>query len=144
VRRVQPIKTDLDSFTAVFYNPPVLKKINFARTLYFCLLILILSLFLYLAAPSLFQAPTLAVEWSTESELDIIGFNILRADSADGEFEKINGELIPPAADPFIGGDHTFVDENVTRGQTYYYQLETVDRNGNTTRSEVIELRAGG
>ncbi|NIV10661.1 MAG: hypothetical protein GWN62_05010, partial [Aliifodinibius sp.] len=48
------------------------------------------------------------------------------------------------SADPFIGGEHTFVDENVIRGQTYYYQLETVGRNGNTTRSETIELTAGG
>jgi hypothetical protein len=122
----------------------VLKKINFARTLFVCLLLLVLSVVFYLARSSLFQETSLTINWSTESELDIIGFNILRANSADGEFDKINGELIPPAADPFVGGEHTYVDENVTRGQTYYYQLETVDRNGNTTRSDTIELRAGG
>jgi hypothetical protein len=85
----------------------------------------------------------MTIRWTTESELDIIGFNIYRSDTTDGEFTKINNELIPPANDPFIGGEHTFVDENVTRGQTYYYQLETVGRNGNTTRSETIELVAG-
>jgi len=122
----------------------VLKKKIFTRTLYVGLLLLVLSVVFYLARSSLFQETSLTINWSTESELDIIGFNILRANSADGEFDKINSELIPPAADPFVGGEHTYVDENVTRGQTYYYQLETVDRNGNTTRSDTIELRAGG
>lgn len=87
---------------------------------------------------------SLTIVWTTESELDIIGFNIYRSDTAEGEYEKINDELIPPAADPFVGGEHTYVDETVTRGQTYYYQLETVDRNGNTTRTDPIELTAGG
>lgn len=92
---------------------------------------------------SLFEETSLTINWTTESELDIIGFNLYRADSAEGDFVKINDELIPPAADPFIGGEHTFVDEQVIRGETYYYQLETVDRHGNTTRSETIELEAG-
>jgi hypothetical protein len=91
---------------------------------------------------SAFQS-SLTIVWTTESELDIIGFNLYRSDTADGEFEKINEELIPPATDPFVGGEHTYVDETVTRGQTYYYQLETVGRNGNTTRSETKELIAG-
>ncbi len=108
------------------------------------LLILILSLAYYLDGFSLFQETSLTIRWTTESELDIIGFNLYRTDTAEGEFVKINSQLIPPSADPFIGGEHTFVDENVIRGQTYYYQLETVGRNGNTTRSETIELTAGG
>jgi hypothetical protein len=90
------------------------------------------------------QETSLTIQWTTESELDTIGFNLYRADTAEGEFVKINNELIPPAADPFIGGEHTFVDEDVSRGNTYYYQLETVDRNGNTTRTEAINLTAGG
>jgi hypothetical protein len=108
------------------------------------LLILILSLAYYLDGFSLFQETSLTIRWTTESELDIIGFNLYRTDTVEGEFVKINSQLIPPSADPFIGGEHTFVDENVIRGQTYYYQLETVGRNGNTTRSETIELTAGG
>ena len=90
------------------------------------------------------QESSLTITWTTESELDTIGFNLYRSDTADGEYIKINDELIPPAADPFIGGEHTFLDENVTRGTTYYYQLETVDRNGNTTRTDAIKLTAGG
>lgn len=121
----------------------MLKKSNFAQShlrRWFILILLLLSQ----VGCSLFQETTLTINWTTESELDIIGFNLYRSDTADGEFLKINEELIPPAADPFIGGEHTFTDEEVTRGQIYYYQLETIDRNGHTTRSEIIELKAGG
>jgi hypothetical protein len=144
VRQAQPSQTILDSITAVFYNPQVFKKSNFAQMRRHHWLILILLITFSWVGCSLLQETTLTINWTTESELDIIGFNLYRADSAEGDFVKINDELIPPAADPFIGGEHAFVDEEVTRGQTYYYQLETVDRNGNTTRSEIIELKAGG
>lgn len=134
----------LDSITAVFYNPPVLNKLYQIQTRLPRWLAILLFITFSQAGCSIFQASSLTITWTTESELDIIGFNLYRADSADGEFIKINDELIPPAADPFIGGEHTFEDETVIRGETYYYQLETIDRNGITTRSETIELTAGG
>ena len=90
-----------------------------------------------------FQNTELTINWATESEIDIIGFNIFRSESPDGPFSKINEVLIPPARDPFVGGNHTYTDDNVTAGITYHYQLETVDRHGNTERSETISITAG-
>ncbi len=78
------------------------------------------------------QKTQLIIHWTTENELDIVGFNLYRSDSPVGQFVKINQELIPPAPAPVIGGEHTFVDEDVIRGRTYYYQLETVLRHGTT------------
>jgi hypothetical protein len=132
--------------TAVFYNPRVLNRFNLTQKISrpWLLLILLLLLLPGFAGCSLFEETSLTITWTTESELDTIGFNLYRADSVDGEYTKINEELIPPASDPFIGGEHTFIDENVTRGNIYYYQLETVDRNGNTTRTDPINLTAGG
>ncbi len=86
--------------------------------------------------------PTIRVHWTTESELDVAGYNLFRADQPDGEFRQINNALLPPAADPFLGGEHTFIDKNVAWLRTYYYQLETIDRRGNATRSETIALQA--
>jgi hypothetical protein len=129
--------------TAVFYNPRVQYKLTNTQKFLPHWLIFTLILAFGQVGCSLFQEATLTIRWTTESELDTIGFNIYRADSEDGEFVKINNELIPPAADPFIGGEHIFKDENVTRGTTYYYQLETVDRNGNTTRTDSLPLTAG-
>lgn len=112
------------------------------RQLIFLLLLTILVIG-GLVALTGWQGSQLTVRWSTESELDIIGFNLYRAESADGNYIKLNDSLIPPAADPFIGGEHQFVDHSVTWGVTYYYKLETVDRYGNTKQSDPIELRAG-
>lgn len=84
----------------------------------------------------------LTITWTTESELDIIGFNILKSESPDGPFIKINDELIPPADDPNIGGKHSFIDRDVVRGTTYYYRLESIDRQGKPTRSEPIAIEA--
>jgi hypothetical protein len=107
------------------------------------LLLLIILIIGGLSAFTLWQGSRLTVRWSTESELDIIGFNLYRAASADGDYLKINNSLIPPSADPFIGGEHQYVDPNVTWGVTYYYKLETVDRYGNSELTKPIELRAG-
>lgn len=109
----------------------------------FVLLLLIVLLIAGLVAFTGWQGSQLTINWSTESELDIIGFNLYRADSADGDYIKINDFLIPPAADPFIGGDHQFIDRNVRWGSTYYYKLETIDRYGNSEMTSPIELRAG-
>ena len=91
---------------------------------------------------SLIGEPELTITWETESELDIIGFNLLRSESEDGPFEKINPDLIPPANDPNVGGEHTYVDSDVVNGVTYFYILETIDRQGNSSKSDPIAITA--
>ena len=85
----------------------------------------------------------LTIRWETESELDFVGFNLYRSDQPDGNFEKVNEELIPPAVDPFVGGEHVFVDEGVIRGQTYYYQLEIILRHGGIITRGPFAVSAG-
>ena len=34
------------------------------------------------------------IRWTTESELDNAGFNILRSDSRNGEFKQVNSKLV--------------------------------------------------
>jgi len=88
-------------------------------------------------------ATDLTIRWTTESELDIFGYNLYRSDTPDGEFVKINDELLPPAVDPFIGGEHLYIDEGVIRGRTYYYQLESVTRYGGTRIEGPFAISAG-
>jgi hypothetical protein len=82
------------------------------------------------------------VEWSTASELSTVGFNLYRSDLIDGSYVKVNDELIPASPDPLIGGKYTFNDERVSAGETYYYQLEEVESDGNTSRYGPIEVNA--
>jgi hypothetical protein len=90
-----------------------------------------------------FQQTKLTIHWTTASELDIIGFNLYRSETPDGEFIQVNTLLIPASPDAVVGGQYTFVDSSVSRGKTYYYQLETIDRQGNSSRSQTIILKAG-
>ncbi|MBP7998317.1 MAG: hypothetical protein KA314_03175 [Chloroflexi bacterium] len=83
----------------------------------------------------------LIIRWTTESELDVLGYNLYRADSPEGEFVQINTSLIQPSLDPLVSSEHEYVDEGRVRGRTYYYILETVDRFGNIkSRTDPIPI----
>ena len=77
------------------------------------------------------QAGSYVLVWSTENELDILGFNVYRANSAEGDYVRLNDTPLPAATDPLLGDRYSYTDETATRGTTYYYKLETLYRNGN-------------
>jgi hypothetical protein len=76
------------------------------------------------------------LKWETASEIDNVGFNIYRAESADGEYTKINDALIPAKGSPSSGAVYRFSDWNVEKGKTYYYKLEDIDTAGKGTIHE--------
>jgi hypothetical protein len=82
------------------------------------------------------------VEWTTESEVDMAGFNLYRSESPTGHYVKVNTALIPGASDPLLGSRYVYTDTNVVAGQTYYYKLEDVDLDGTTTLHGPIEVVA--
>ena len=86
--------------------------------------------------------PAVTVEWSTASELNTAGFNVLRSDSSDGPFTRLNPEVIPASPDPLVGGSDVYTDTNVTPGQTYYYQLEEVESGGGTSPQGTVVATA--
>jgi len=88
------------------------------------------------------QGAPVIVEWTTETEVDTVGFNLYRAESPDGPFEKINQDLIPASSDPLAGGHYVYTDTNVIAGRTYYYELEDVEATGVTTRHGPIVITA--
>ena len=69
------------------------------------------------------------LQWSTGSEMNNSGFNVLRSRSAERNYEKINPALIPARSD----GQYVFVDSEVDAGSRYYYKLQDIDLRGNST-----------
>ena len=66
--------------------------------------------------------------WVTESEIDNSGFNILRAEAAEGPYEKISDDdLIPARGSSVDGAGYCFIDNTVKNRATYYYKLVDVD-----------------
>jgi hypothetical protein len=73
------------------------------------------------------------IEWETETELDNAGFNIWRSEEEDGEYIRINPYFIPSQGEAGFGAAYIYTDYDVQNGKTYYYKLEDVDINGNST-----------
>ena len=76
------------------------------------------------------------VYWSTSDEYDNAGWEIYRASSPEGPFEKINDFLIPA-----YQYDYLFKDQDVIPRQDYYYQLVDIDLNGIATLHEVVQAQ---
>ncbi|RKY52859.1 MAG: hypothetical protein DRP89_06995 [Candidatus Neomarinimicrobiota bacterium] len=73
---------------------------------------------------------TIVLRWSTESEVEIRGFNILRSEKRKGPFEQITTALIPTQGNGSVGKEYEFVDRNVESGKGYWYKIEVVNMNG--------------
>jgi VCBS repeat-containing protein len=86
-------------------------------------------------AQSIGSGVTLA--WTTVSEQNNLGFNVLRASSASGPFTQINGILIPGAGTTTQLHNYGYADTDVTAG-TWYYMLEMVDLNGQSSYSGAV------
>ena len=73
------------------------------------------------------------LEWTTASEIDNAGFNLYRAESENGEYVKINDELISAQGSSTEGASYEFVDEGLQNRTNYYYKLEDLDFDGQST-----------
>jgi hypothetical protein len=71
--------------------------------------------------------------WSTASEIDNAGFNLYRSETEEGNYIKINDSLIPAQGSSTQGASYEFVDREVKNRKTYYYKLEDIDLNGEST-----------
>ena len=105
-------------------------------TFFVALLLLVSNAFaeidlLYLEATGLNGAVRIA--WGTYSEVDNRGFNIYRSEYIDGEYEKINLDLIPAEGGPTWGAEYEYTDNQVINETTYWYKLEDMDLYGPTT-----------
>jgi hypothetical protein len=80
------------------------------------------------------------VHWTTQREVDVTGFRVLRADpvyGSRGPFVVITGTPIEPVGDPHIHRDdnrtdYTFEDRdpNLVAGEAYWYRVRWTDING--------------
>jgi hypothetical protein len=77
----------------------------------------------------------IVLKWETASEIDNLGFNVYRAEVAEGTYTKLNASLIPSQVLPGspLGATYTFRDRTAQPGVRYFYKLESVDIYGNST-----------
>lgn len=77
------------------------------------------------------QAGEAQIRWQTVSELDNLGFNLLRSTSAEGEGQPLNSDLImSQAPGSGSGAFYEWLDGEVEAGTTYYYSLQDINVGG--------------
>ena len=80
------------------------------------------------------------VGWATALEPGHVGFNLYRAGSQAGPFEKVNAGLILGRMGSPFGGTYSFRDPQGSRGD--WYQLEDLDTAGMPTRHPPVQAGA--
>jgi hypothetical protein len=75
--------------------------------------------------------PSVTQNWSTVSEVDVLGFNLYRAEALAGEKKLLNTGLIPAKHPGELIGDHySFEDTQVISGRMFTYWVEAVKQFG--------------
>ncbi len=81
------------------------------------------------------------LEWTTESEVDNAGFNILRRETEQGSFVKVNAVLIPGNGTTAERQTYTWTDTTAKPDTAYDYQLEDVSLSGDRQRLSRVRMR---
>ena len=81
------------------------------------------------------------LKWTTESELDNAGFNILRSETKDGEFKPINSKLIQGAGTTSERHTYTWTDTTAKPNVVYYYQIEDISHAGDRKQLATVRMR---
>jgi len=82
--------------------------------------------------------------WTTESEVNNLGFEVWRAYEENGQYEPVssymnNPELIGHGSTT-IRHEYSYVDDFIVNGHSYWYKLFDVDYNGNRTEHGPISI----
>lgn len=72
------------------------------------------------------------INWTTESEIDNAGFNILRSERPNGQYRIINDKLIQGAGTSGERNSYLWIDTTTTHDIEYHYKIQDVSFAGET------------
>ncbi len=81
------------------------------------------------------------IRWTTESELDNAGFNLYRSETRNGEFTKVNEQMIQGNGTTAERSTYKWVDSSAKLGAVYYYQIEDVSFAGERQKLTTTKLK---
>jgi hypothetical protein len=107
-----------------------------------CIILALSGIGIFIHAGLNFNQAEVVVEWTTASELNTVGFNLLRGETPAGPFEQVNPSLIPSSSDTLTGNSYSYEDAGVTAGKTYFYMLEEIENTGGSNQHGPIVVKA--
>ena len=81
------------------------------------------------------------IKWTTESELDNAGFNILRSETKDSDFKIVNPALIQGAGTTSERHTYTWTDTSAKPNVVYYYRIEDISHAGVRKQLATVRMR---
>ena len=81
------------------------------------------------------------INWTTESEQNNAGFNILRSRTQNGEFREVNTKLIQGAGTTGERNEYMWTDTTAKPYTVYYYRIEDVSHAGERKQLATVRLR---
>ena len=91
--------------------------------------------------PERTESGAIVIQWTTQSEVDNAGFNILRSQTKTGEFKVVNAQMIPGAGTKAESTTYTWTDATAKPNIVYYYQIEDVSFAGEHQTLATVRLR---
>ena len=86
------------------------------------------------------EAPEVRLTWRVDRETQVYGYLVYRASAREGPFLRVNAEIIRRKSGAGAH-DYSFVDREVVTDRTYFYYLETIDRQGRKGRFSGVQSR---
>jgi hypothetical protein len=80
------------------------------------------------------------IQWVTQTEVNNLGFNVLRSKNPDGPSEVITPQLISGAGSSAMPLNYTFLDENVDLKTISFYRIQSVDIFGSKQTSSMVRV----
>jgi hypothetical protein len=72
----------------------------------------------------------ITLRWTTESELNNVGFHVWRSEAEDKPYKRISNVLIPGHGNSSSQNTYSFSDRDIQVGKTYWYKIEAVSAGG--------------
>lgn len=82
----------------------------------------------FLAVPNVTNH-SITINWTTQSESNLVGYSILRSEESDLSDAMIVTSSIIPASNSTITSNYLFDDDQVIEETTYYYWLQILEYN---------------
>jgi len=89
------------------------------------------------------QADQSIVYWETASEVGTAAFNLLRLNTATGDYEPVNERPVPSLLGHLQGGIYRLADPGVAQGDRVTYQLEEIESRGKLNRYGPFTVTVG-
>lgn len=98
---------------------------------------------------AMYAQNSVVLTWETLTEIDVLGFNILRSEVtsspvlSDQKQVNINDAIIPSKGDQLTGAFYEFTDQTAEKGKHYRYTLQSLEVSGLAVNEATTDIFTG-